>query len=292
VRGSGEVTAQSVAAALGSGDSAALLALCGHIARYEEKEALEALRDMIGAGADTRVLMGDLADVFRRMMWIAAGAAPEEADAPLTALAKAYGKTACVRALDILLRKEYEMRQNLRADIVLETAAMALMAPEDDASAPDIARIEKLEARLAALEARPAAAAAPAVTASAPPAEKTEAKKPKTEKPSAAKASAKDTEAEALWMKVLESLKKDDRGNYAQAKRASCAKLTGDRLEVIFDGNEMSADYLRQDASHKTLEDIASAAAGRPVCVFIISKKKETSDETPHRLFGEDIEEI
>ena len=32
------------------------------------------LRDILDAGADTRTLIKDLADVFRRMMWIAAGA--------------------------------------------------------------------------------------------------------------------------------------------------------------------------------------------------------------------------
>ena len=180
--GSGDITTASVAAALGGGDMRQLYELTGYIARYEEKEALEALRELLLSGADTRVLIHDLADVFRRMMWISAGAAADEADTELTAFTKSYGKASCVRALDILLRKEYEMRQNLRADIVLETAVMALMAPEDDASAPDTARVEKLEARLAALEQRaaqapitPAATAvspAPASKASTRPAEK------------------------------------------------------------------------------------------------------------------------
>jgi DNA polymerase-3 subunit gamma/tau len=296
--GNGDITAQSVAAALGGGDTQSLAALVGFIARYEEKQALEGLRDMISAGADTRVLIHDLADIFRRMMWIAAGASPGEADAPLSSLAKAYGKAACVRALDILLRKEYEMRQNLRADIVLETAAMALMAPEDDASAPETARIEKLEARLAALEGRASLApetgiaSAPAGAASTRPEEK-KAGKPKAEKQAAAnKAVPKDTEAAALWENTLSRLKTGDYPTYAHAKKATGAALMGDRLEVLFENLEMPAEYLKQEAAHRALEEAAAAAAGRPMAVSVVLKKHEAAGETPLKLFGEDIEEI
>ena len=296
--GNGDITMQSVAAALGGGDMQSLLSLAGSIARYEEKEALEGLRGMISAGADTRVLIHDLADIFRRMMWITAGASQGEADTPLAALAKAYGKTACVRALDILLRKEYEMRQNLRADIVLETAVMALMAPEDDTEAPGTARIEKLEARLAALE-KHGVTAAPADTipvvpekaASTRPAEK-KADKPKTEKPGAPKAVPQNTEAATLWEKALRQLRTADYPTYALAKNASGAMLVGDRLEVFFDNNEMSADFLKQEAAHKALESAAAAAAGQPVAVSVVFRKHETAGETALKLFGEDIEEI
>lgn len=290
--GSGNITVQNVAAALGGGDTQSLYALAGSIARYEEKEALEGLREMISAGADTRVLIHDLADLFRRMMWITAGATPEEADIPLAALAKAYGKTACVRALDILLRKEYEMRQNLRADIVLETAVMALMAPQDDAAAPDEARIEKLETRLAALETRAAAGPIAATdTPSAKPAEK-KTEKPKAEKVPAASTASRDVPAASLWQKVLQKLKSEDYMNYSHASRASGVSLMGDRFEVMFDSHEVSAEYLKQDAARKAVEAVLLAAAGRPVGITVVYRKRETAGMQPEKFFGEDIEEI
>jgi DNA polymerase III gamma/tau subunit len=265
-----------------------LAALAGRIARYEEKEALEALRAMLLSGADTRVLIGELADIFRRMMWIGAGAAPEEADAALAPLAKSYGKAACVRALDILLRKEYEMRQNLRADIVFETAVMAMMAPEDDGSAPDSVRIEKLEARLAALEARASATPiAVADTVSTRPAEK-KAEKPKAEKPLAAPRP-QDMEAAALWQKALQKLKNDNYMNYSHASRATGVSLAGDRLEVLFENYEVSAEYLKQNAA-QALADAVQAAAGRPLAVSVVYRKRETAGASPANQY--EVEEI
>jgi DNA polymerase-3 subunit gamma/tau len=295
--GSGDITVANVSAALGGGDLRTLASLAGHIARYEEKEALETLRGLLVGGADTRVLINDLADVFRRMMWISAGAAPEEADLELAALAKSYGKAACVRALDILLRKEYEMRQNLRADIVLETAVMALMAPEDDEAAPDAARVEKLEARLAALEKR--AAEAPIMTAapaSAKPAATPQnaARMAGTEKAQPAKAAPpRDASAEAIWQKALDKLKADAYFIYTQANKAAGATLTGDRLELLFDGNDVAAEFLRGDSERKALESVVAAAAGRPIIVTVTVKKRDTGAGTgPASRFTDNIEEI
>jgi hypothetical protein len=221
------------------------------------------------------VLIHDLADIFRRMMWISAGAGADEADAPLVALSKAYGKTACVRALDILLRKEYEMRQNLRADIVLETAVMALMAPEDDAASPDAARIEKLEARLAALEQR--AISAPA----APP-----------DTPAKPEEGPQDASADALWQKVLHSIKGSDYIIYTHAGKASGVTLAGNRLDVQFESHEVSAEFLKQDDARKTVEEALAVAAGRPVSLSVTYRKREAAGASPAKLYGEDIEEI
>lgn len=288
--GSGDITVGNVAAALGGGDTKSLYALTGSIARYEEKEALETLREMISAGADTRVLIHDLADLFRRMMWITAGATPEEADIPLTALTKTYGKAACVRALDILLRKEYEMRQNLRADIVLETAVMALMAPEDEDGAPDAARIEKLEARLAALEQRAAVIpAVPVGTASTKHAEQ-KAEKPKVEKAPAAPNAPRDESASALWKKVLQKFKSDDYMIYSHASKASGASLVGDRLELLFEDYEVSAEYLKQDTARKAVEAVLQGVAGKALIISVIYRKRETAGKSPAQQY--EVEEI
>ncbi len=285
--GNGDVTEANVAAVLGGGDMAALTALAGHIARYEEKQALEALRGLLQSGADTRVLIGELADMFRRMMWIGAGAAPEEADAALAPLAKSFGKAACVRALDILLRKEYEMRQNLRADIVLETAVMAIMAPADDGSASGAARIEKLEARVRELEQRPVAVtvAAPAASSKVPE------KKPEKPKAQAAPAMPRDASADAIWRGTLDKLRHGEYFFYTHACKASCATLAGDRLEVLFENHEVAADYLKQDDARKKLEDTVKEAAGRPLSVTVVFRRGAAVNDSPVMQFKDDIVE-
>ena len=287
--GNGDITEAGVAAVLGGGDMGSLAALAGHIARYKEKEALEALRSMLLSGADTRVLIGELADIFRRMMWISAGAAPEEADAALTPLAKSYGKAASVRALDILLRKEYEMRQNLRADIVLETAVMAMMAPGDDATASDAARVEKLEARLRDLEQRSIAApTAPAAAVSTRPNEK----KPEKSKAQTAPTAPRDASADAIWQDALKRLKAEDYFFYTHACKASCATLAGDRLDLIFENHEVAADYLKQPEEHRKLENAVKAAAGRPLSAAVVSRHSAAANDTPAMQFKDDIEEV
>ena len=57
-------------------------------------------------GADTRALIKDLAETFRRMMWLSVGAGDID-DSGLEAKAKSYGKNACIRALNILIQKEF-----------------------------------------------------------------------------------------------------------------------------------------------------------------------------------------
>ncbi len=85
---SGSVTAQSVAAALGSGDMQQHHLLIGHIVGYDEKNALLQLAALVSGGADTHALLKALADAFRRMMWISVGAADAD-DETLDAYAKA-----------------------------------------------------------------------------------------------------------------------------------------------------------------------------------------------------------
>ncbi|MDD5018017.1 MAG: DNA polymerase III subunit gamma/tau, partial [Eubacteriales bacterium] len=266
----GDITAQNVTAALGGGDTHMLLSLTEHIVAYDEKGALEQLREILDAGADTRALIKDLADVFRRLMWLCAGADMEDTDERLKPLAERFGKNASIRALDILIKKEYEMRINLRADIVLETALMAIMAPEDDASATDTQRLEKLEARLKTLE--KARIAAPPVTAPPEMPKKAEKKiipdtvqpetiknTEKTQEPQKPEKTAKTsdnsgnkeepagTDAGDIWKTLLSELKKDAYFVFTYAQKAK-EVLQADRiLEIKYDSaDEIAADYLKQ----------------------------------------------
>ncbi len=292
---SGPITRQSVTASLGGGGTQQLLELIGSITAYDEKNALEQLASLLNAGADTRALIKDLAEAFRKMMWLAVGAG-DASDSSLKPMAANFGKNACVRALNILIQKEYEMRQNLRADIVLETAVMALMAPEDDASSPDKARIEKLEARLSALEQRPATAAP--TQAAKPEAPKAEKKAPaKEQKAAPAVAQPEAGDAQALWYQLLDALKADAYFAYPHAAKAVKAVRRGaDTLEVTFGENaEVAADFLKQPAAVKALGEAIEKTAGIQMNISVIVEKTHGSKAKNAdilAMFGDKIEEI
>ena len=304
---SGKVTVQAVTGALGGTDIAKVSQLAGYISVYDEKNALEMLRSIIDSGADTRALIKDLADVFRRMMWISSGA-KTEGFAELEVYAKSYGKRACVRALDILIQKEYEMRQNLRADIVLETAVMALMAPEDDETSGCSERIEKLEHKLSELVSKGGIlppAAPQAVKAAAQPAPLKRADQPvKTEIKEQSAAAAeintvsgggKNEPASQYWQSVLESLRKDEYYVFTHAKLALETKIIGNTLEIVFDSSDsISADFLKNEPAEKAIlerikKDKANIAG---ISVEIKAKPKDNGDLNILEMFGADIERI
>ncbi len=305
---SGDITPESVSEALGGGDTRLIIALAGRIARYDEKGALEQLRELLDAGADTRTLIKDLADIFRRMMWIAAGARAEEQDKELAALAQTFGKNACLRALGILIRKEYEMRINLRADIVLETAVMEMMCPEDDAAAADTHRLEKLEARLKALEQRGIAPApeekpkeAHTGKAKDAPAVKAEDKRqPQAKSGGAIKAGEKAAKAQSaddgVWSKLLGAIKKDAYFIYTQAQKADSASFSGGRLEIVYYSDEsIAADYMKQPAVQSTLTDKLKDMTGESAVISVTVKEKQAeqpADLNVLSMFGTEIEDI
>ena len=296
----GDITAASVAAALGSGDMRLLYDLAARISEYDEKGALTCLKALLDAGADTRALIKDLADIFRRMMWLAAGADADEDDAELKTLAEKFGKAACVRALNILIQKEYEMRQNLRADIVLETAVMALMAPEDDASASSAARISKLEARLRALEERPAAAV-PSAPADKPapearPAAAAPAQRAKARKAAPAASAVSDKEAGIIWEKALSVLRKTAFHICPYAQQAADVHCADDVFEIRFGaGSGIAAEFMRQDKTLAVVSNALAVEAGRPLTVRIVALHQAASpSEGPDiaDIFGPDNIEI
>jgi DNA polymerase III gamma/tau subunit len=267
--------------------------LAEHIAKYEEKAALEQLRALLDAGADTRTLIKDIADIFRRMMWLSAGADADEQDAKLKPLAQSYGKEACLRALDILIRKEYEMRLNLRADIVLETAVMELMCPEDDKDSSAGQRLEKLEARLAALEERGVQAAPdkPAETAvRKQPAKKQAAQNVVASQP------VKEEAADEVWKKLLGALKKDAYFIYKHAQKASAAVRQGNKLELKYNPEDsIAADYMKQPSAQDAIAVKLKELTGEALTLSVSIEQKAAEapvDMSILSMFGTDIEEI
>ena len=291
----GDITMDAVTAALGSGDLQLLYSLSASISGYDEKGALENLRALLDAGADTRALIKDLADIFRRMMWLAAGADDGDDDGDLKALAERFGKAACIRALNILIQKEYEMRQNLRADIVLETAVMALMAPEDDAASPPTARLDKLEARLRTLEERPTATVVAADTEKTVPVRSVSVLSKKAA-PVRKPAGALDAQADELWKKVLGMLRKEAPHVCLYAQQAKEVLCVSDVFEIKFETEaETAADFLKHPKVQESLEQMLSEVVGHPVSVSIIVAHHAQSENTEmgiSEIFGADNIEI
>lgn len=291
----GDITPENVSDALGGGDAHMVFTLAGHIARYEEKAALEQLRALLDLGADTRTLIKDIADIFRRMMWLSAGADEEEQDAKLMPLAGSYGKASCLRALDILIRKEYEMRLNLRADIVLETAVMELMCPEDDKDSAGTQRLEKLEARLKSLEER--GVNAPQEKPAETPVKKQAVKKQAAQNVVATKAAKEeDTPGGDIWKGVLEKLKSGAYFIYKPAQKASSAIRSGGKFEIKYSPEEaIAADYMKQPAAQEAVVNALKDITGETLSLSVSVEEKAV--EAPADLgllsiFGTEIEEI
>ncbi len=313
----GQIDTANVTITLGSTDMSMLMELCAYIAKYDEKSALIALRNIIDSGADTRALIGDLANVFRQLMWISAGA-DADADEQMKALAKTFGKNASVRAMDILLQKEFEMRQNLRADIVLETAVMAIMSPQDDALAAKDVRIEKLEGRLETLERKGIVSALPAQakpekpqpidTGKPAPTSQTGAKDAATKsEPAPINAVRKDTESQNetsaanaahggdIWAKLLSGIKNDSYHVYPHAKHAKQVFVVGSMLELTFDSDdEISADFMKGEVAQAAIKEKLQSIAPELVSVSILTQSKApvNNDLNILKMFGSDIEQI
>jgi len=301
----GDLTCENVSSALGGGDTQLLIDLACRITEYDAKGALEQLRVILDAGADTRTLIKDLADMFRRMMWLSVGADTDESNIQLIPMAQRFGKDACVRALDLLIQKEYEMRINLRADIVLETAVMGIMAPEDDADASPSLRLQKLETRLSVLESRgiaqqtapqtapPAQAKKAAQAPSVPKPAKKSVPAEAQKKPMSASAQADVT---AMWDKVLAMLKKDAYFVYTHAHKAAEVLKIGQTLELKYDSaHDIEADYMRQPAAQNALLEHLNELTGETMSVsIVIEKAKQESSVTAEILsmFGDNVEQI
>jgi DNA polymerase III gamma/tau subunit len=271
--------------------------LADRITAYDEKGALMQLRAILDAGADTRTLIKDLADIFRRIMWLSVGADSDEPDEQLIPLAQRFGKAASIRALDLLIKKEYEMRINLRADIVLETAVMGIMAPEDDNKAAPALRLDKLEARLRSLESR-GSIAAPSANAPepAPTPKKTAEKKEPAATGSAHKTMAGAADMTDAWAKILTALKEEKYFVYTHAQKAHNVLKIGQTLELKFDSaHDVEADYMKQAAAQNAVLKELKKLTGESLSISVVTETAASEEPLSAdilRMFGTDIEQI
>ena len=167
----GEITVEEVLAVLGVADAEALFGAVDAIAAHDARAALLAVARLSESGRDAGQLVRELEAHARELLAVQVlGEVPAELrltperDARLAAQAAALGRQDVVRLLDLLSDALEALVSGAQARIQLELALVKAAAPEVDPSANALlARIDRLEARLAGPVAPvpPAPAAAP-----------------------------------------------------------------------------------------------------------------------------------
>jgi DNA polymerase-3 subunit gamma/tau len=173
----GEITLEEVLAVLGVADAEALFGAVDAVAAHDARAALLAVARLVESGRDAGQLVRELEAHARELLAVQVlGEVPPELrltperDARLAAQAAALGRQDVVRLLDLLADALEALANGAQARIQLELALVKAAAPEVDPSTRALlARIDRLEARLAgATPAAPPAAPVAPPPASAP----------------------------------------------------------------------------------------------------------------------------
>jgi len=174
----GEIAVEDVLAVLGVADAEALFGAVDAVAAHDARAALLAVARLAESGRDAGQLVRELEGHARELLAVQVlGEVPAEVrltperDARLAAQAAALGRTDVVRLLDLLSDALEALSSGAQARIQLELALVKAAAPEVDPSAKALlARIDRLEARIAGGASAPAP---PALVAPPPPADTT-----------------------------------------------------------------------------------------------------------------------
>ncbi|MEZ4357307.1 MAG: DNA polymerase III subunit gamma/tau [Eubacteriales bacterium] len=147
----GGVTIKNVEKVLGATDSLKIIKIAKATANYDMKGTLLAVQDLHASGADMGVLFKDLVCVFRDMYtlsFISDDIDLKFIGEDVKELKKAganMGKEALLRTIDILLSKEKDLRYAFSPEILIQTALLSAMSPEDKKQENISERIDKLE---------------------------------------------------------------------------------------------------------------------------------------------------
>ncbi len=151
------VSVKNVEFMLGGFNRQVLFGLADAIAGYDIKSTLAKMEEIKSAGGDMGILQKDLTGIMRDMFTAGFLNAVDgfaffyDDLEGIKAMAEKMGRNAILRALEILIKCEQDMRYNSRPDIVLQTALIRVMTPEDDKTS-GIARLDKIEAVLEQLK--------------------------------------------------------------------------------------------------------------------------------------------
>lgn len=298
----GGVTLENVTELLGGTGRKSVYKLAGYIAAYDIKNALLQLDELKNAGSDLGMLLKDLTGVLRDMLVLAFLQGEEELvgyyedTRELKQMGVSMGQNAMVRALEIFIRCEQDMRYHSQPDVVLQAALIRAMTPEDDVDSPDVkARLDKVESLLAQLSQgdwmRRAPAGAEPKHIDMKPAKSMQAQPAAEKKP--AKRKPADEDKQAVWKKLLEYIEKNARYLYDSAKVLELGDITDDAL--IFSCKEKdtdSVDMFKSEYGKELIKKVTMQTLGQEM-VFKINVEKgiaQDSDEVWIERFGPEIE--
>lgn len=147
----GGVTVKNVEKVLGATDALKIIDIARATAAYDMKGALLAVQELHSSGADMGVLFKDLICVFRDMYtlsFISDDIDLKFVGEDIKVLKNAgtnMGKSALLRTIDILISKEKDLRYAFSPEIIIQTALLSAMSPEDKRNENLTERMDKLE---------------------------------------------------------------------------------------------------------------------------------------------------
>ncbi len=255
--GDGRVSAEDVRGILGTAGEEALAGMAAHIARSQTGAALRLLAQLDAGGADLRLFAKDLSSYLRALFLekISPGFAAAEcwADPPgMAALAGEFSHERLLRAAELLVAAEQEMKVSTLPEIVLELALVKACRPELSPGAEGLAaRIAALERELtrlkAVLEGREDAALTP------------------KEKPAALSFDTGEGTVDALqlWEALLEEVRAERPALWPALKKSVSCQIKGQCLTLLFSPGEMLAlERLSAAAEKKYIEGLLFKLTG------------------------------
>lgn len=153
---SDKVTLGDVLLSIGGINTDTLLELAMGICSYSETTVASQLTTLVFNGQDCAIILKELIKLFRDMLCCAFLANKQlinyyDSTEVLEKLGKEFGKNNLLRAIDILLLAENQIKFSSQPEITLLTTLFRIMTPNAE-PADDKARIEKLEFKLNELE--------------------------------------------------------------------------------------------------------------------------------------------
>ncbi len=293
--GAEKLDVKQVLTVLGGAGRSELLSLAESITGYDEKTAIQKLEAIKDSGADIKVLLKDLAYLFKSMLFLTKGAnalsagVSEDEATQLKEMGQRFGEQALLRGLDILIESENRMRMNSLPDIVLQATVIRLMNPGFEPDAPLAARIERLEAELGAVKKNPPKAepvkpaaqkTEPVNRASVPP----KAGNPLKDTQSVPEA---DKQSHEYWTLALNDIRDNAGYMYPYARQM---RLISDKdRHFVFEADEgLTFDFLIDKKNHEKLEEHFKKIAGKDITLVIKSAKPKYK-QTDMAFFSDDM---
>jgi DNA polymerase-3 subunit gamma/tau len=291
----GGVTAKNVDELLGGSDRRSLLKLAGCMADYDIRGALLAFAYLKDSGSDLGVLLKDLTGILRDMLAAVYLKADDgfafvyEDTSEIREMGKRMGHEALLRALDILINCEQDLKYHSQPDIVLQVAIIRAMTPEDDGGDNLAARVAKLESLLAKGAKAPASGQPEGKQPESR--QKTEIQNAHGPKPEQ-KVKSFPVKADASdWKKVLDALPPY---LYDSAILLELEEVTEDTFKFCCPAKDScAADMMNRDYAKQAVRRTATETLGRAMNLKIrVEQAAEKGDQLALADLGPDIEFI